>query len=337
MKRYGHLFEQVIAFDNLLRATHQARRGKQQSLSAARFLFHLETELCTLQDALRSGSYRMRPYHAFVIYEPKQRRICAADFRDRVVHHAICNVLDPIFEACLIHDTYACRRGKGTHVAIKRVQHLARRLPFVLTCDIRKYFESVDHAVLKTLLRRKLKDPALLALLEQIIDHPIPGGVAGKGIPIGNLTSQYFANLYLGELDHFLKDHMRLKGYVRYMDDFLVLADEKPCLHATREAIRVFLQQTLQLQLKDNTGRVTPASQGIPFLGFRIFPGVVKLAPRKWTRFKRYVRRREAQYRAGVLDEDGLARSVASMLGHTLHADTLAARRQFFTKSWALG
>jgi hypothetical protein len=254
-----------------------------------------------------------------------------------VVHHAICNVLGPIFEACLITDTYACRPGKGTHAAIKRVQHLARRMPYVLKCDVRKYFESVDHTVLKTLLRRKIKDKATLTLLDHIIDHPIPGGVPGKGLPIGNLTSQYFANHYLGELDHVVKERLRIKGYVRYMDDFLVLADSKPFLHEALADIREFLYRTLRLSLKDQAVRVAPVTQGIPFLGFRIFPGLVKLDGKKWAKFKRQVRAREAQYARGIIDEETLARSVASMIGHTLHANTLAARQTFFANSHSLG
>ncbi|MGE3538492.1 MAG: reverse transcriptase domain-containing protein [Candidatus Tectimicrobiota bacterium] len=337
MKRHGHLFEQVSAFDNLLLAVRQARRGKHHRPRVAHFDFHLETELCLLQDELRSGTYRMRPYHTFIVYEPKQRQICAADFRDRVVHHAICNVLDPLFDACLIHDTYACRRGKGTHAAVKRVQHFARRFPFALKGDIRQYFASVDHGVLKGLLRRKLKDQRLLTLLDQIIDHPLPGGVPGQGIPIGNLTSQYFANLYLGELDHFLKDRLRRKGYVRYMDDFLVLADDKPSLHATLAAIRIFLQDTLHLALKDEVVYIAPVSQGVPFVGFRIYPGMVKLARPQWVRFTRRVQAQETRYHGGLIDEETLARSVTSMIGHTLHADTLAARRHFFSRSLAFG
>jgi RNA-directed DNA polymerase len=334
MKRYGHLFEQVVAFDSLLLAARKAQRGKRDRASVAHFLFHLEPELLTLQDELCAGTYHMQPCRTFTIYEPKQRQICAAAFRDRVVQHAICHVLHPIFEACLIHDTYACRRGKGTHAAVRRAQQFARRLPYVLKCDVRKYYESVDHAVLKKLLRRKLKDQALLALLDRIIDHPIPGGTPGKGLPIGNLTSQYFANLYLGELDHLVKERLRLKGYVRYMDDVLVFAEEKPRLHVTLATLRAFLHDVLRLRLKEEAVRVAPVTQGVPFLGFRIFPGTVRLDGSKWARFRRRVRRREKAYRRGLVDETTLGRSVASMIGHVQHANLLAARRQFFHRAW---
>jgi retron-type reverse transcriptase len=202
MKRYGHLFEQVVTFENLCLAAEKAFRGKKDKQRVATFYFHQETEVLRLQEELCSGTYQMRPYRVFEVREPKPRKICAADFRDRVVHHAICNVLDPIFEASSIYDTYACRRDKGSYAAVRRAHEFARRGRYYLKCDVRKYFESVDHAVLKALLRRKIKDETLLALLDRIIDHPIPDAVPGKGIPIGNLTSQYFANLYLGELDH---------------------------------------------------------------------------------------------------------------------------------------
>jgi hypothetical protein len=166
-------------------------------------------------------------------------------------------------EFVLIHDTYACRRGKGVHAAVRRAQTFARRLPYVLQGDVRHYFETVDHAVLKALLRRKLKDQRLLALLDHIIDHPLPGGLPGTGLPIGNLTSQYFANLYLGELDHLVKEGLRLKGYVRYMDDILVFADTKAHLHATLASMRNFLHDTLRLTLKEEVVRIAAVTHSV--------------------------------------------------------------------------
>ena len=337
MKRHGHLFEQVTEYRNLLAAAHRARRGKRDRVEVARFVFDLEPNLLQLQEELRSGSYRMRPYRAFVIREPKRRRICAAHFRDRVVHHAVCGVLDPIFEACLIGDTYACRRGKGTHAAVRRLQRFARRFPYVLMGDVRRYFESVDHEVLKALCRRKLKDKALLSLLDRIIDHPLPGGRPGKGVPIGNLTSQYFANLYLGELDHLVKDRLRLPGYLRYMDDFAVFADGKPRLHRVLAAIREFLPATLRLELREERTFLAPVAQGLPFLGFRVWPGIVRLDGRKLARLRRQVRRREAAYRLGRIDEDALAQSVRGMVGHVCHIDSLQARKRVFAASLGLG
>ena len=337
MKRHGHLFEKVIDYHTLLAAAHRARRGKRDRVEVARFVFHLESNLLALQEELRTGTYGMRPYRAFVIREPKRRRICAAQFRDRVVHHAVCGVLDPIFEAGLIGDTYACRRRKGTHAAVRRLQEFSRRCAFVLLCDVRHYFETLDHEVIKALYRRKLKDKALLCLLDHIIDHPLPGGRPGKGVPIGSLTSQYLANLYLGELDHFVKDRLRLPGYVRYMDDFAVFAEDKPRLHRTLGAIRGFLQETLRLELREERTLVAPVTQGVPFLGFRVFPALVRLDGRKLARLRRRVRRRETACRLGRIDEDALARSVRGMAGHVCHVDALQARRQVFATSFELG
>ena len=195
MKRYGHLFDSIVSFHNLWWAAHKAWRGKKSKTRIADFYFNLERELLVLQKELVSGQYQPRPYQIFTVTDPKRREIAAADFRDRVVHHAIVNVLDPFFERRLIHDTYACRVGKGTHAAVQKAQQFSNRWPFFLKCDIRKYFQSIDHAILNTLLERITKDKRVLDLLKCIVTHPVAGHLPGKGIPIGNLTSQHFANL----------------------------------------------------------------------------------------------------------------------------------------------
>jgi len=330
VKRYGHLFEQIVPFDNLLLAGKKALRGKKDRPVVAEFFFHLETELLHLEEELRTGIYAPGPYRCFRVREPKPRQICAADIRDRVVHHAICNVLEPVFEAFSIAGSYACRKDKGTHRAIRRAQQFSRQYAYFLTLDVRKFFENVDHSQLKALLKRKFKDAKLLALLERIIDHPIPGGVPGKGLPIGNLTSQHFANFYLGHLDHFIKDELGVKGYLRYMDDMLFFGDEKEELHRLRATVRNFLQAPLQLELKEERCFLAPVTVGIPFLGFRIFSRLIRLQRPGWTRFKRRVREREQAYQVGQLDEHGLVQSVQSLLGHTQHASTLRLRRNFF-------
>ena len=330
MKRIGNLFDKIIAFDNLLLASKKTLRGQKHKSEAAHFYFHLESELFALQRELQSGEWQPQPYRVFTIYEPKQRQICASQLRDRVVHHAVCNVLDPIFERRMIYDTYACRVGKGTHAAIDAAQWFLRRADYSLQCDVKKYFANIEHGALKTLLRRILKDKALLALLDRIIEHPLPGSDAGRGLPIGNLTSQYFANLYLGEMDHFIKERLRIKGYLRYMDDWLIFGEDKTALWETLAAVREFLRDRLKLELKEEVIRIAPTWEGVPFLGFRVYPDSIRLCDDKWAKFRRQVRQREAAYWAGEIDEDELARSIASMLGHTAHADTLAARRKFF-------
>lgn len=337
MKRTGHLFEKITAFSTLWRAAHRAWRGKKDKRRIARFYFYLEPELLQLQQALLAGCYVPRPYRLFTISEPKQRRIAAADFRDRVVHHAICEVLEPLFERTLIHDTYACRVGKGNHAALKRAQQFMRRYPYYLKCDIRQYFASIDHEVLRRLLARRIKDRRLLALLDWIIDHPLPEHAPGKGLPIGNLTSQHFANIYLGELDHFVKDRLGVPAYLRYMDDFVLFDINKPRLHQHLAEIGRVLNGSLQLRLKAQATRVAPVTEGLAFLGFSLFPGTIRLQAKGLTRTRRRVRARERAYLAGEIDDRLLSASVDSMIAHMAHADTLSVRRQFFSGSMGLG
>jgi RNA-directed DNA polymerase len=337
MKRQTGLFERITPFDNLLRAARKAAQGKRDRALVARFEFHLEQELLTLQEELQNLSYQPGSFFTFEVYDPKRRRICAAPYRDRVVHHAVCNVLEPAFERRLIFDTYACRPGKGTHAAIEKAQQFARRHAYFLKCDIRKYFDSVDHSVLKALLARMFKDSSLLSLLNRIIEHAPPDAEPGKGLPIGNLTSQHFANLYLGELDHYLKDRLRLKGYLRYMDDLLLFADDKPTLHLRLAELRRFLKDSLRLQLKEKATRLAPVVEGIPFLGFRIYPGMIRLNRRTLRRLRRQVRGREKAYRAGRLSVENLSVSVASLFAHVSHAGTLHLRRTMVKDSLDLG
>ena len=334
MKRHGFLFDRIVAFDNLTEAARKAFRGQKDRPAVARMYFHQETELWQLQEELVSGAYRPRPYHVFEIREPKRREICAADIRDRVVHHAICNLLGPIFESRMISDTFACRPGKGTHAAVRRAQAMAQHHRYFLQCDVRKYFSSISHEVLKAMLRRQIKDARVVELLDLIIDHPLPAATGpGRGLPIGNLTSQYFANLYLGELDHFVKERLRVGGYLRYMDDFILFGSDKRSLRERLQTVREFVTGELRLELKEEATIIAPVGQGASFLGFRVFPQLVKLSGEKWRRFRHRVRKLEEDFSAGLISEDELARSVGSMLGHIRHADTLAARRNFFDPS----
>jgi retron-type reverse transcriptase len=328
MKRANGLFEPMISFDNLIRAAGQASRGKRHKPAVARFMFDLEPELLRLQAALANGTYRPGRYTVFEIRDPKRRRICAAPFRDRVVHHAVCNLLEPHLDNRLIFDTYACRTGKGGHAAIRRAQRFARRYPYFLKCDIRRYFESIDHNTLKALLRRIIKDCRLLALLDTIIDHHPPYTEPGRGLPIGNLTSQHFANLYLGELDHHVKERMRLKAYIRYMDDLLFFGDNKSLLHRAAFEIERFVRSRLILKIKEDSVQLAPVTEGISFLGFRIFPATIRLNHRSLRRFRRKRRAAERAYLRGETDADQLAATATALFGHIRHADSLRLRRR---------
>ncbi|MFH1567835.1 MAG: reverse transcriptase/maturase family protein, partial [Gemmatimonadota bacterium] len=234
MKRYGDLYGRVCAFDNLAAAARKARRGKRHKADVARFEFHLERELLRLRAELTAKAWEPGAYRCFVVHEPKRRLISAAPYRDRVVHHALCNVIEPLLERGFIHDSYANRRGKGTHRAVQRYTELCRRSRYALQCDIRRYFPSIDHAILYGQMERRIKDPEVLWLVRRIIDssnpqEPVHTYFPGddlftpferrKGLPIGNLTSQFFANVYLDGLDHFAKRRLGCRSYIRYVDD----------------------------------------------------------------------------------------------------------------------
>lgn len=333
MKRYGNLFEKIVTFENLLLASKNAIRGKKDKRAVASFYFHLENELLSLQSELISGEYRPKPYTQFEVKEPKVRKICSSDFRDRVVHHAICNFIEPIFEAKSIYDSYACRQEKGAHIAVSRCQQFTRKFKYFLKCDIRKFFESIDHEILKSLLRKTFKDEKLLSLLGVIIDHRVEGNEIGRGLPIGNLTSQHFANFYLGYLDHFLKDRLRVPGYVRYMDDFISFSNDKAVLNELLVEIRRFTDLNLKLQLKDKVTLIAPVPEGIPFLGFRIFPGIIRIKRENLVRVRRKIHQKEQLYLQGKISEKSLIQSVNSIVGHVAHVNSLSVRRRIFEKS----
>ena len=332
MRRAGNLFEQVCSFDNLVKACRKAMKGKKDKESVAWFNFNMEFELIKLQKQLVSGAYEPGPYRCFFVHDPKERYICSVDFKDRVVHHAICRVLEPLFEKWFIHYSYACRIDKGTHRAVSKVQNWSVMTGYFLKADVRKFFESVDHGVLKSLLSRKIKDKKLLKLLEKIIDKPVPGYIPGKGLEIGNLTSQWLANFYLDPLDHYIKDKLGLRHYIRYMDDFVSLSDDKGMLHEMKLKTGEFLNEKLKLELKEKACFVAPVNEGIPFLGFRIFPGVVRVKRRGLLRFMRKFRTKERLYKEERINEVEFIRSAVSLIGHVGHGNTLAMRRKFFAR-----
>jgi retron-type reverse transcriptase len=344
MKRHGHLWDELIRFANLLRAARQAQRGKRRRPDVARFHFVLEPELWRLHEELANRAYQPGPYRTFTIQEPKQRLISAAPYRDRVVHHALCNILEPIFERSFLFDSYACRKHKGTHAAVRRCQDYARRFAYVLKADIRKCFPSLDHALLKSTLARKVKDPDVLWLAGLIIDHanpqePVQDWFAGddlftpgerrRGLPLGNQTSQFFANVYLDPLDHFLKDRLGVGGYLRYVDDFVVFGDDKNQLAQVRDAAAGFLEQ-LRLRLHADKTVIFRTRQGIRFLGYRVYRSHLELVPENVRRFRRRLRNLQRQYARSQIPLEDARRRIVSWIGHARQADTYRLRRRLF-------
>jgi RNA-directed DNA polymerase len=274
MKRIGNIYGRITSLENLFLADQRARRGKKDQYGIRLHDRSWQANLYSLHHRLRTRGYQTSPYKTFTIREPKERLIFALPyFPDRITHHAILNVLEPVFRAAFTADTYSCIRGRGIHGAVRNLKKALRDedgTRYCLKIDIRKFYPSVDHDVLKMLLRRKFKDPDLLWLLDEIID-------SAPGLPIGNYLSQYFGNFYLNGFDHWIKEQKRWPYYFRYMDDMVFLAGNKEELHALLGEIRYYLQDRLRLDLKPNYQVFPVAARGIDFVGYRFFHGYTLL------------------------------------------------------------
>ncbi|MBP8954514.1 MAG: RNA-dependent DNA polymerase [Armatimonadetes bacterium] len=344
MKRAKNLYPHVWDFANLLLAAHKALRGKRRKSTPARFSLDLEKELCALEDELRGKTYTPGPYHEFEVLDPKRRLVSAAPFRDRVVHHALCNVIEPLFEPSFIFDSYACRKGKGTHAAADRATRFARASKYVLQCDVSDYFASIDHEILLGLLGRKIGCADTLWLIERIIGSgggrvsaPVyyPGDSLfapyerRRGLPLGNQTSQFFANVYLNRVDHIAKEELGLRRYIRYVDDMVMFGDEKEELWGALAGLEAGLSG-LRLHLNPRKTRLQPVELGFSFMGYRIFPDHRRLKKENGFRFRRRLHRMAEEYRIGERAMEEINPSVQSWIGHASHADTWGLRRRIF-------
>ncbi len=330
MKTYKNLFKEVCSIENLYKAYLKAKKGKNESLEVLRFTFNLEEELINLHKDLKAQEYKTGKYRNFIIFEPKERKISALPFRDRVVHHSVYSAIEPVFEKSFIFDSYACRKDKGTHAGIKRTQKFIRQVNknfYVLKCDVSKYFPSVNHRILKKLLRKKISDKKLLNLLDLIIDS---NGLE-KGIPIGNLTSQLFANIYLNELDKFMKHKKRIKYYIRYMDDFLIIHESKKYLHELKREIRCFLK-TLKLELHPKKANVFPLKTGIDFLGYRIFRNYRLVRKSTVKRFLKNIKLKIKNYEKNAITFGKLMESFNSWEAYMSYGDTYALRKSLYNR-----
>ncbi|MDE0283616.1 MAG: reverse transcriptase/maturase family protein [Gammaproteobacteria bacterium] len=346
MRRIGGVWGQVVAMDNLHTAYGKARQGKRRRPDVAQFSLDLESNLLTLQRELVAGAYAPGPYRQFTVYERKPRLISVAPFRDRVVHHAVMNVLEPLLDQRFIPDTYACRKDKGVHRAVDRYQQFARQNAYVLKLDIARYFPSIDREILKQQLARRLKDRFVLDLLYRIIDNgpdtdePVrffPGddlvslSERQRGLPIGNLTSQFFANLYLDGFDHWLKETVRVKGYLRYVDDLYLLGNDKQALWDLRDAI-IGKLEALRLVLRADKTQIYRTTERVDVLGYRVSRYRRWLRNDNGVRFRRRLKRMSRLYRAGEMDWPAINASVQSWTGHARHAQTEGLRTAIFSE-----
>lgn len=347
MKRLGGIWPKLVSFENLLLAYRKARRGKRTRPGVAEFGLDLERQLIALQRDLESSEYQPGGYRLFTIYDRKPRTIAAAPFRDRVVHHAVMNVIEPELDRTFISDSYACRVGKGVHAAVDRYQAWSQTYRYALKMDVQQYFPSNDHEILKTKLRRRIKDRRTVELLDRILDgspnvgaepNYFPGDdlfsplQRRRGIPIGNLTSQFFANLYLDDLDHYINQTLAVRPYLRYVDDMVVLDNDKHKLAEIRAAVRDRLESE-RLRLHPNKAHVTHTKDGLNLFGYLVFPDRRRLRSDNGHRFVRKLRALTRAYASGRADWLRINASVQSWIGHSRHADTDGLRRKIFSQA----
>lgn len=329
MKRKNNLMFQIACFDNLHLAFYKAKKGKVTKQSVADYAAGLPDNLGLLRSQIINNNPDIGNYHYFKIYDPKERNICAATFQERVFHHALMNICHPFFEKFQIYDSYASRPGKGIYKALQRVSGFQKKYRWYLKFDIRKYFDSIDHTILLSLLARIFKDVGLLSIFKQIIDSYQVN--PGKGVPIGNLTSQYFANHYLGILDHFVKDQLGIKGYVRYMDDFVLWHDDKIVLKEVGSEVIRFLAENLQLQTKSTS--LLSTTSGISFLGYRIFKEKMYLTQRSKQRFRTKLARYRQYLENEIWSQTEFQHHATALFSFVNHADSLNFRRKVLSNS----
>jgi len=348
MKTHKNLYEQICPFERLYFAWRKARRGKRYTPAASAFEQRADVELLALHRELMDETYQPGRYVHFLVHDPKRRLISAAPFRDRVVHHALCSIIEPIYERKFIYDSYANRQGKGTHKALARCTYFMRRFKYVLPCDVQQFFPAIDHQLLKNILAKTIVCQQTSRLCHKIIDsgsgvldkeyrmHYFPGddlfaAARPRGLPIGNLTSQFWANVYLNELDQFVKHTLGCKGYVRYVDDFLLFANDKSTLHRWRNEVMMFLR-SLRLTIHENRAQPRPVEQGIPFLGFTVYPAYRRLKRLRGLAYQRHLKTLIKQYQRGQIKREQGRSSVMAWLGHIQHGDTWHLQRAIFRK-----
>lgn len=330
MKTYTNLYQELCTYENLELAFNKAKKRKSSKPYVQAFQKNLKQELCKLQWELLTGTYKPGPLTSFIVRDPKTRKISASHFRDRVIHHAICNVIEPIYEPRFIHDTFANRKGKGTSGTLKRFDKFMRKVGkngYALKADIRKYFDSVDHAVLLSILGKRIKDQQLLGLVKLILENH-KTATPGKGMPLGNLTSQFFANIYLAELDNFVKHELRAKYYLRYVDDFIIVGKDAAQIEGWKDRIATYLHINMKLELHPDKTKILPLSGGVPLVGFRVFRTHKLLKPSNRRRFMRRLQDYQEGLANGTITQEHVQLSIAGWEGYAKMGDTFKLRQE---------
>ena len=346
MKRVGGLWAELTSFANLLAAAEAAAAGKRKRPDVAAFEINLEPELIRLRRELLDGSYRPGGYRTFTILDPKPRRISAAPFRDRVVHHALTRILEPVFERRFSRNSFACRVGMGTHKALEQARAGTAKYSYALKCDVRKYFASIDHEILNEQLARAVKCKPTLDLAAKIIagSNPqeevvqyFPGDDLftpfdrRRGLPLGNQSSQFFANVYLDGLDRLIDEKLRPGVWARYVDDLVLFDGDKQRLRAMREAMERQLDEA-RLTLHAGKSRIHCCAEGVTFLGWRLFPGRARLVRGNVVRFGRRMKRLQRDFAAGSVEWERVEQGVRAWIAHAAFGDTLVLRERMLER-----
>ncbi|MEK6968866.1 MAG: reverse transcriptase domain-containing protein [Nanoarchaeota archaeon] len=329
------LYSQSYSYSNLFLAYQKARRHKTLRSEVIEFEQDLGNNLSKLQLELIFHTYKPQPLTTFVIRDPKTRKISKSHFRDRIVHHALCNIIEPFFEKSFIYDSYANRKRKGTLKAIRRFEYFSNKISknnteiaFALKCDIKHYFDNVNHNILLTIIQRKIKDAKIIWLIKIILSNY--GN--NTGMPLGNLTSQFFANVYLNELDYFVKHKLKAKYYIRYVDDFVIIRDSFKIINEWKERIDRFLNENLMLELHPDKSKIIPLNRGIDFLGFKIFLHYRLLKRRNRRKFQRKLRENITLFETKQINYDKLYDFMEGWIAYAKHANTYKLRQKILTE-----
>ncbi|MGD0328488.1 MAG: reverse transcriptase/maturase family protein [Minisyncoccia bacterium] len=355
MKKYDRVFERIVSPEALFHAWDEFKRGKRMKKDVLAFEKELEHNIFDLHRDLQTKRYRHGPYTDFYIQDPKLRHIYKANVRDRVLHHAMFAALNPIFEPTYIPNSFSCRIGKGTHKGVeiltqmlRAVSHNGTQSCYALKCDVRKFFDSINHDVLLSILERRITDPDTCWLMREIIESYEAAGcrererereresknTPRKGLPIGNLTSQLFANIYLNEFDQFVKHDLYIKHYVRYTDDFLIVSNDSEKLKTFLQPMRDFLRERLKLELHPDKVEIRRYSRGVDFLGYIAFPHFRLLRKKTEKRMYRKLGRIISDYRRGAVSKERAEASLNSYLGILSHADVYRVSERLRNDFW---
>jgi len=329
VRTYRNLFKNIISYSNLLNAYIKTIKGKSNNYNALKYNLKAYENLYCLKNSLKNQTYNPGDYKQFYVYDPKLRLVSAPTFEDRIVHNAVCNYIEPIFDKFFIYDSYACRKGKGIHVATKRLKYILNKpdTNWALKCDILKYFASVDKDILLGLLEHKIADKQLIYLLQKIIYSYNPG------IPIGNITSQLFANIYLNQLDQYVKHCLKVKYYLRYMDDFLIIVDTKEQAYKILQDIKEYLENNLKLKLHPKKVRIFKTTTGVDFVGYVVFKTHVRIRSKNVRKFKQKLRKiTKYCHKHGVI-KNSFKSGIYSWIGYAKHANTFSLRTRLFSSS----